>query len=273
MPNLIFIDESYPESHEYSQISGFLISLENYVLLRSEILRDYINSKAQRNPSLPFAPHEIPCYKWSDFMKDAENDEDRFRKLDYLFHALYAKAQWVFCYGVYGAQLNPEGSLPYDNLRFCWSLFQWDMNSYQTDDVLIPVVDLGLSEGFSTQYDLYSIQNFLALNCSISLGERSVSLINPQNCLEPFFVKDEYSIGIQLADLIGGFKLFNSNLHRQLSEFNKKRKEILNKWISYQNTTCIFESWIKDDSGFHALRHDSVQKGKVYNLHADGSHL
>ncbi len=265
MPNLIFIDESCPESHKYSQISGFLISIENYVLLRSEILRDYISSKAERNQTQQFAPHEIPCYKWSDFMRDADNDEDKFRKLDFLFRSLYNKSQWVFCYGVHGPLPFINDCQKFSNLMFCWVQIQRMINRFQTDDVLIPVFDLGLSEGFSAQYNIYSIQNYTALNSSIFLGESSVTLDNPQNCLEPFFVKDEYSIGIQLADLVGGFNLFNGCLPKHLTRFNSTRKEILEKWRSNPHTTCIFESWEKKDSGYQASYHDSVHNGKAYN--------
>jgi hypothetical protein len=90
MPNLIFIDESSPESPNYSQISGFVISIENYVLLRSEIIRDHISSKAINNQNQSFEPCDIPCYKWSEFLKkDAVNDECKYRKLDYLLSVLY----------------------------------------------------------------------------------------------------------------------------------------------------------------------------------------
>lgn len=263
MTYLVFLDEFQPEDRRYSQISGFVIRIEDYVQLRTAVLRDHIVTIKVDNPSSPYVPHAIPCYKWSDFIRDAVNDDYRINKLEVLFRVLFENAQMVFCYGVHGPLPFTPENIPFANLRYCWGQLQWIINSLQTDGVLIPVVDLGLNEAFSSQYDLYSVQNYPALNSLLFLGESCVTLKNPQNCLEPFFAKDEFSVGVQLADLIGGFRLFNSKLGDHLSEFNIRRKAVLEKWVSNPLTTCIFESWDSDDSGLVASYHDSVHKGKT----------
>jgi hypothetical protein len=257
----IFIDEAYPERKDYSQISGFIIDISNYVKLRNEVLSKHHEEWISKHSSDVYDPYKIPLYKWSSFMIGLD-EEEKLCKLDFLYKTLYDHTAMVFCYGIHGPLFYSSGEIEYALNKFCWGQLQFIINQFQTDYIIIPVIDLGFDKGFVKQYKIYAIQNYSALNCKLRFGEKAVTIKNPENCIEPLFSTDEYSIGVQLADLVGGLQLFNSLKHKQLSKFNDKRKSVLDKWYNDPKTLCVFESWVKDEQGFHSEYHDSSFKGK-----------
>ncbi|MDP3114512.1 MAG: hypothetical protein Q8M98_07020 [Candidatus Cloacimonadaceae bacterium] len=265
MPYLMFLDESFRDRQEYAQISGFVISIKKYVKLRNNVITNHINDRRKIEPLLRIDLHDLPFYKWSKFMEKYPDDSMKFATMKYLFSQLYKHSELVFCYGILGPLLFSQTSSETDLLRFCWFQLQYLFNGFQYNDVVIPIVDLGADKGFKKVYSIYAEQNYLALNDVLHCGDKSVTIKNPSNCLEPFFSKDEYSIGVQLADLVGGFKLFNSKVFGKHSPFNTERKKILEKWQRNIKTTCIFESWVEDDDiWYHAEFNDSIHQGQEY---------
>ncbi|MDD2597185.1 MAG: hypothetical protein PHY98_05725 [Candidatus Cloacimonetes bacterium] len=262
---LVFADESFNEDRSYSQISGFLITPSNYIKLRKDILIDYSERYKRVKGNDPMVYQ--PCYHSSRFCPEL-NDEDKLTVWNLLLKKVYSYSTIVFVHGVHSAKsfsdVVPMGKQ--GHLDITWFCHLRYLNSYARNNYIIPIVDLGLNKSFASLYRMYSqshnsIMGAAVCGCGIE-GQTDYF----GNILEPVFCKDEYSIGVQLADLIGAFRWTNSMLYPNVAEscFKSSAVIMFNKYIKRRKTNCLFYEigYDQENQYSHIRFHDSFIAGK-----------
>lgn len=262
MTYLMFVDESYPESGSYSQISGYFITPDDYVRLKYEVISSHLDERRANSEIADL--HNRPSYKFSDFCPK-EQDEYKYHKMEWLLERVYEHAHLVFCIGQHGTMIDHHEDR-FSILREVWGLFFLTFDRITKANIIIPVIDLGRDQSFlGEQYDLYAQQHYPAVSGKILLGEGNISIQNPENLLEPFFSDDKNSVGVQLADIVGGMRLMNRVLCPTLSDYKFNVKEIIRPFHSNNKTVCMFNEWVTLDSGRRNVFHDSMVYGIEYN--------
>jgi len=142
------------------------------------------------------------------------NDTDKIKQMDFLLSKLYTYSKIVFIHGMHVTRQFSEHFYPGipGYLGTIWFYHLLYVNSYAKTNCIIPIVDLGLDEGFSRLCRLYT-ESHNHLMGSVVSGNSTPSIENFGNIMEPLFSKDEYSIGVQMADLVGAFRFTNTKLY------------------------------------------------------------
>ncbi|MCB5284948.1 MAG: hypothetical protein LHW45_05080 [Candidatus Cloacimonetes bacterium] len=262
---LVFTDEAFNADKSYSQISGFLITPSQYIRLRNEVLSNYAKKHEERTGQRPM--RYLPGYHSSDFCPEL-NDHEKFKVWDYLLKKIYSYAEIVFIHGVHSthsfSNVIPKGKEGY--LGDVWFNHLCYLNSYAEKNFIIPIIDLGLNKSYSNMYQMYSGSHNNLMGAVVT-GYGTIDCIkNFGNILEPVFCKDEYSIGVQMADLVGAFQWTNSKLYPSESRswFKTKAASMFLKYIKRRKTNCLFYTISYDTISKQASNtfHDSFIAGK-----------
>ncbi len=197
-------------------------------------------------------------------------DPEKIKQLDFLLRKVYAYSYLVFHHGMH----KPQNFLDFWymskllNLSNAWFNHLLHVNQIARTNIVIPIIDLGLGHGFALLYSLYTDthHHFMVLN--VSGRAKTCESENFCNIIEPVFSKDEYSIGVQMADLVGVLRLNNSLLHPadRISQFHEDSIKVVKKYIKRKKTVCMFQTYgyDPDTNKNYVNYHDSYSAGKLY---------
>lgn len=267
---LMFVDESMDSQSLYSQVSGFYITVQNYLKLRHMIYSDFLDDLHKDSPM------HILGYKTNYTRKNfctEFDDKHKAKKFRYLLSTIYRHAFLVFCVGLH----CPEGfpmdikNIPYYTLSDAWFVNLHFVRQIARENIILPVIDLGLDSGFRKQYKLYSDLINSVVSCTVRNCEKDSLYAEAKNIVEPLYSVDEYSVGIQMADILGSMKLLNNKLTDTQS--NSLYKSIMKREVgriaTRKKTMCLFMTRKYDDlsrKGWNEY-HDSYWLGSPYSGH------
>ena len=261
---LMFVDESFNDEKCYYQISGIIITPSNYIKLREEVLR-HLYSRF-KNTQGGYTKGDQACYHSNNFCPEL-NDADKIIEWSFLLGKIYTYSMDVFIHGMHATKsfsdVVQKSKVGYLNMVWHYQLRY--LKSYGKTNFIIPIIDLGLNKSFEYWYKMYSDSHktstaIITNACGL---ESHIDVL--WNVLEPVFCKDEYSIGVQMADLIGAFQWTNSKLYPDVAEscFKSSAAIIFRKYIMRKRTSCLFYTMSLLQMSHSDIRyHDSFRAGK-----------
>jgi hypothetical protein len=225
----LFMDESHHDPSRITTLTGLLIPSDVYPSIRDEfydILITTLLPKSEKEIGLGQLP-ELHANELLNNFPDS-SDEMRFRLLNKLVQLVASQNIHIYRYGVFMNKASKQSIATYGPqflISICWFNLIAMLESELAENMIIPVMD-GFDPKMVGSF-AYAIKSLDSIRRFVDA--KNLFLQHTENILgEVFYADSQYSIFIQLADIISYLRLTNDLVTRgtNLTEYKNSLHEI-----------------------------------------------